>query len=157
MTNIDGEDKAFRDGFTYRLDSLKNRNPDNCPPSGLLSGYLEKKLSGKVKRIVEDHIAQCPLCVRTIESLSTAVEKELPMDFPEIEKKMDDKFYTDLRNLPAIQREKVSYPAGKFRLKIIDSWHTISGMLFQSGRLAYSGALACLPGWHSKGGKFGSF
>jgi tetratricopeptide (TPR) repeat protein len=115
------------------LKAMKNNDPDQCPSSDQLAGYLLNELSGRKQRKIEDHLVFCPFCLEALEAVQGAEEADSensasPKNWSAIEKKLDRNFYARLQKVPAVSRRQGSVIAEKnvrrfektIRLKLVE-------------------------------------
>jgi tetratricopeptide (TPR) repeat protein len=133
-----------------RLDSLKNDDPEKCPPPGLLTRFHGGELTGKARRKIEDHFVLCPLCLKALEALRNAedpgAEKAIPPGkWRLIEKSLNQKFNDRMREFSAAPPARrtapdEAEPAGS-------TFKTLTARLkdfFPARRMAIAGSFAVL-------------
>ena len=74
-----------------------------CPSSSTLQAYLDNKLSGNDKHLIEAHLVDCEMCSDELEGLSLLKDKEKLRDIVEeikaqTTKKQAKVFHLNLRN-----------------------------------------------------------
>jgi tetratricopeptide (TPR) repeat protein len=141
------DEKEFPGGISPAyLGSLKNDDPQKCPPPELLTRFHGGELTGRARRKIEDHVVYCPVCLTVLEALRNAeepgAEKALsPRKWRMIEKSLDQKFRDRMREMTAVplarrtSREKAA-PAGaavKTRMARLKDF-------LSTGKLVYAGA-----------------
>jgi tetratricopeptide (TPR) repeat protein len=145
MTSDSKKEDNIRDKYISYLDSFKNIDPGRCPSPALLLDFQENKLSGKMKRKIEDHVVECPLCLEALEALSSGGKGRLPADWSGIEKDMDAKFYSELKNTVVEKLPTEQTGRTKFDWNILKSkGRTLLDTIFHSKTLVYVPAVAAL-------------
>lgn len=130
------------------LDSLKNNDPQKCPPPELLTRFHDGGLSGRGRRAIEDHIALCPLCLEALEALKKAEEPGAekafsPRKWRLIEKSLDQKFRDRMREMTAVRADHRTAPAEASPVRsTFESRMARLKDFFPAGRLVYAGAFA---------------
>jgi tetratricopeptide (TPR) repeat protein len=150
MIHTNDEEREFLDAYDKYFQDLKKMHLEACPPAAHLYRYYNKELSKKEMQFIEEHIDLCPVCLAALEKLQ-AVEKNaslevaLPENWHEIEKTMDQNFYSYLDS--ALQPEKTILKRAE-RTNYFDllrqKWGQFWNVVLTPPRLAYAGALIFL-------------
>lgn len=149
-SDIDNEEREFLDVYGKHLSDLKNKEIETCPPPEFLNRYHNGELSRKEVRAIEGHIDLCPLCLRALESLQKAEETEfkevvLPENWQEIERVIDQDFYSYLESVPPPEKQTIEVPAWKKYLNLM--WLKTQyfwNLLLAPPKWAYAGSLVLL-------------
>ena len=140
----------FSDKFKALLGSIRNNEIDNCPPAELLYRFFNKELSGKEKKIFEDHLDLCPLCFSALEGLKTARETEkdetsIIENWSKIEKTLNEKFYSSLESIPMSEVETSKAPNRKKSFDVVRTkWSNFLDIFLTPKIMAYAGSVAIL-------------
>ncbi|MBC8182758.1 hypothetical protein H8E88_16780 [candidate division KSB1 bacterium] len=140
----------FSDKLKKQLKSIRNNEIDNCPQAEVLYRYFNKELPGKEKKIFEDHLDLCPLCFSTLDSLKTAGKKKmektsLNKNWSDIEKELDEKFYSSLDSISISEVETTKAPYWKKYFEILrGKLFNFSDIFLTPRIIAYAGSVAVL-------------
>lgn len=126
---------------------LQPKDTEKCPDPELLQDYVNKNLSKKKEKKMEEHLNFCPFCLEAVKSLLFSQEmqpkkQESLKNWNTIEKKLDNKFYTALDSLKSNKQksQELSYRKSYFTL-IKERWQEFINNLIPGKILAYAGAI----------------
>lgn len=129
---------------------LQYKDTDQCPDPELLQDYVNKNLTKKKAKEIEEHLNFCPFCLEAVQSILSSQEikqqKQEPIkNWNTIEKKLDHTFYTALDSLKSYNQDhkKSSYQKNYFDI-IKEKWQKFINTLNAGKVLAYAGSLAVI-------------
>ncbi len=145
------EETRERDSLkSYRalLRELNNADSSHCPPAEQLQRYVNGELSRREARVMEDHLNTCSFCQTALQRLKSQETKEAKametqQDWAEIEKGLDEKFYSSLKSTNFSVSKKEPVPGNWYR-PIYSKWQDLRAFFTSPKALVAAGSLALL-------------
>lgn len=151
MTNEQNHDSNFVDKYERWLRELKSDILNSCPNIEDLMQYFDKKLTSEEQQMLKEHLDLCPTCLEAWQHLQAAqhVDEdavELPENWSEIEKSMDERVYAHLKSKNGVvTSQAASAPKTRSLFDRIKSWlESVLDENLLKPRLAYVAILLCV-------------
>ena len=143
--NEETKERDFLKSYRALFRELKNADNSNCPPAEQLQRYVNGELSRREARAMEDHLNTCSFCQTALQRLKAqemeeARAMETEQDWAEIEKDLDEKFYTSLKSANFGTPQKETLP-GNWSHLIYRKWRDLRTFLTPPRVLAVAGSL----------------
>ena len=142
--------KLNREQYQEYFKDLIPRDTSQCPESDLLQEYVNKNLSKKKAREIEEHLNLCPYCVQAVQKLLSAedinnIKQQFGENWTKIEKKLDTQFYTSLDSLKSARRDFPKISSWKRYFDLIkEKWQEFIHTFHPGKALAYAGSVAII-------------